>query len=291
MEGVEECREVIAACAQAITPQGLRELRSLRKPPAAVQAVLEAVAVLLGVMETSQQGRRMQAGGLLDRAKDSDIDFREVKKCLQGSFSERLACIDPEEVTASQARRLRKLLAQPGFDEELIRGMCPVAVPLTVLCRAIGSCLAGPRAPTSIEGTSVRLDGGLVVHPDITRLRGRELQQVLDLTVSRAEVGGIVFHGMTDCTDLDLAALVHLDVGEVLVYPNGVKPPVGQELNKRATVTMYQCWPPNGHGHLEDPGARDRYRAKIKQMTEDKNATFVDYDCTTGVWKFEVEHF
>lgn len=243
----------------------------------------------------------MQAGGVLERPKDSDIDFREVKKCLNGNFPERLACIDPEEVTASQARRLRKLLAQPGFDEELIRGMCPAAVPLTVLCRSIGACLVGTRAPTGSEAgtrapagseaTFVRLDGGLVVQPDITRLRGRELQQVADLTVSRSEVGSIVFHGTTDCTDLNLAALVHLDVGEVLVYPNGVKPPVGQELNKRATVTMYQCWPPNGHGYLEDPGARERYRAKIKQMTEDKNATFVDYDCTTGVWKFEVEHF
>jgi len=263
----------------------------LRRPPAAVQSVLEAVAVLLGAMDSSQQARKMQVGGVFERPKDSKIDFREVKKCLQGSFPERLACIDPEEVTASQARRLRKLLAQPGFDEELIRGMCPAAVPLTVLCRSIGACLAGARAPTGSEVTSGRLEGGLVVQPDITRLRGRELQQVSELTVSRTEVGSIVFHGITDCTDLNLEALVHLDVGEVLVYPNGVKPPVGQDLNKRATVTMYQCWPPNGHGRLEDPGARDRYRAKIKQMTEDKNATFVDYDCTTGVWKFEVEHF
>lgn len=113
-----------------------------------------------------------------------------------------------------------------------------------------------------------------------------------DLLVSRADVGSIMFHGVTDCTGLDITILVHLDVGEVLVYPvQGSKPPEGQGLNNRATVTMYQCWPPNGRGHLEDPRAQEKYRGKIQQMTEEKRATFIDYDCNTGVWKFQVEHF
>lgn len=134
--------------------------------------------------------------------------------------------------------------------------------------------------------------GRLVVEPDLSRLSARELREVSELMVSRPEVGSIVFHGDTDCTYLDLARLVHLGIGEVLVYPEpGSKAPIGQGLNKRATVTMYQCWPPNGRGHLEDPKSQERYRYKIQQMTEEKRAKFINYDCSTGVWKFQVEHF
>jgi len=133
---------------------------------------------------------------------------------------------------------------------------------------------------------------GLIITPDVRALEQWELQQVSELEVSKPEVGSIVFHGSTDCTDLDIPSLVHLDVGEVLVYPvQGSKPAVGQGLNKCATVTMYQCWPPNGRGHLDDTKAQDRYRWKIQQMTEDKRAKFINYDCNTGIWKFQVEHF
>lgn len=132
----------------------------------------------------------------------------------------------------------------------------------------------------------------LVITPDVRRLAKNALKQVKDLTVSRPEIGSIVFHGITDCSDLDIPALVHLDVGEVLVYPvPGTKPVVGHGLNRRSTVTMYQCWPPNGRGYLEDERAQERYRWKIQQMTEEKKAKFIDYDCQTGVWKFQVEHF
>lgn len=153
----------------------------------------------------------------------------------------------------------------------------------------------GPRGDSASpsEGERTRgYCGYLVVSPDLSRLSPNEMRQVKELSVSRPEVGSITFHGTTDCTGLDIESLVHLEVGEVLVYPMpGSKPVVGQGLNKRATVTMYQCWPPNGRGNLEDEKAQQRYRWKIQQMTEDKHAKFIDYDCNTGVWKFQVEHF
>jgi len=78
----------------------------------------------------------------------------------------------------------------------------------------------------------------------------------------------------------------------VLVYPDKEhKPPVGVGLNKAATVTMYQCWPPNGNRLLADPKSAEKYKRKIKQMTEEKTARFIDYDCGTGVWKFSVDQF
>ena len=36
----------------------------------------------------------------------------------------------------------------------------------------------------------------------------------------------------------------------------------------------------------EDPKSQERYKRKIKLMTEEKHARFIDYDCNTGVWKF-----
>jgi len=328
---LEQCRHSIASCAQDITPQNLRELRSLRKPPGAVSSILEATAVLLGALEAQQDRRALQ--GAPPEKKEIELDFREVRKTLQGNLPDRIREINPEKVTLAQFRRLRKLLALPGFDEERVRGICPSAVPLTALSRAVGACLsktrqwtgseaatqcptdAAGRAPASARGTGgeaqeatgnrspskqsasgpmtvvPKRNANIVIKPDLSSLTKKELQQVSELMVCCPDVGSIVFHGITDCSDLDLPTLVHLDVGEVLVYPGGSKPPPGQGLNKHATVTLYQCWPPNGLGNLEDDVSRQRYRKRIQVMTEDKGARFIDYDCLSGVWKFQVEHF
>merc|ERR1719498_163320 len=95
-----------------------------------------------------------------------------------------------------------------------------------------------------------------------------ELRCVENPTVSRPDVGSIRFHGITDCTNLNFERIVRLERGEVLVYPDiEMKPKVGVDLNKPATVTMFQCWPPKGQ-KLADPEAQERYKKKIKDMTE-----------------------
>jgi nuclear pore complex protein Nup98-Nup96 len=256
----------------------------------------------------------------------ADARNSATRKVLIGNVPERLRGIDIDGISLAQFRRVRRLLVLPDFDEEFVRGVCAAALPLAIWCRSIGICLAktrfsawggpeiqslsstmdedrgGPERSSAADEASpqgssweglgsLEIDG-LVIIPDLSRLSARELRQVSELTVSRPEVGSITFHGLTDCSYLDLTRLVHLDIGEVLVYPEpGSKAPIGQGLNKRSTVTMYQCWPPNGRGHLEDEIAQERYRYKIQQMTEEKRAKFIDYDCNTGVWKFQVEHF
>merc|ERR1712100_862151 len=103
--------------------------------------------------------------------------------------------------------------------------------------------------------------GYLHFDPDIRQFNPDELQRVEELSVSRPGIGSITFHGATDCTNVDFEKLVRLEVGEVLVYPEpGSQPPAGQGLNKRATVTMFQCWPPNGAENLRDPKSQERYR-------------------------------
>lgn len=285
---------------QALTSNYLRELRVLRAPPASVLLVLEALGLLLGVADPqSVAGRR---------------------KILQDNLPDRLHNFDLEAMTLGQIKKLRRLLGQPGFGEESIRAVCPAAVPLAAWCRAVGDFLSKsaaqdvPGAPppeekalddrplreplvqqqedVSSHAHEAPEKQSLVVSPDLSQLSLEELAEVHELEVMRPGVGSIVFHGATDVRDLDIVSLVHLDIGEVLVYPaQGLKPPPGEGLNKLATVTMHQCWPPNGRGHLEDPSSRERYRGKIKQMTEEKRARFIDYDCTTGVWKFQVDHF
>merc|ERR1719506_2608587 len=102
----------------------------------------------------------------------------------------------------------------------------------------------------------------------------------------------ITFPGITDIRGLDIPSIVHLDIGEVLVYPDSdTKPPPGEGLNRQATITLYQCWPSDDHTQLLNPTKAEKYRNKIKAMTEKKNAHFLDYDCSTGVWMFQVEQF
>jgi len=254
-------------------------------------------------------------------------------------------------VTLGQFRRLQKLLAIPGFDEESVGSVCPAAVPLAAWCRTVDACLAqtgfrgcaepgsrapseaagvpGPRRPVGSKGPGPVLEpqepqphpepaepeqpgppgagaplpssepepgggrgDGLVVTPDLAALSAEERRRVIDLRVERPGVGSVVFHGATDCAGLgDLAELVRLAPGEVLVYPGGSRPPPGQGLNKRATVTMHRCWPPQGRRRLQDPRSRERYRERIRAMTEERGAAFLDYDCDAGVWQFQVEHF
>ncbi|CAK0898152.1 unnamed protein product, partial [Prorocentrum cordatum] len=78
--------------------------------------------------------------------------------------------------------------------------------------------------------------------------------------------------------------------GEVVLYPGRDKPREGTGLNRPATVTLFQCFPPEV-GQFPDAESKARYRGRIAQMTEEKGAHFVDYDCDTGTWRFQVDHF
>jgi len=313
----EHLQAVLAGCAEALTAQHLRELKSLQEPPGAVGSVLEVTAILLGT---------------------DDTRWHNVRKVLQKNLPERIRSFNFERVTLGQFRRVQKLLLRPGFDEESIGRVCPAALPLATWCRTVGThlaesgfrgslevdvfvsdmvdqlqgCNAGsmehpllqelqepqpqPEPMEAEQSTFIdRLPvehGGLAITPDLALLSAEERRRVTELQVERPGVSSIVFHGSTDCTGLDIPRLVRLAPGEVLVYPEpGSKPPPGQGLNKHATVTMHGCWPPNARGRLQDVRSQERYREKIRRMTEERGATFLDYNCSTGVWRFQVEHF
>jgi len=300
----------VQRAAVAVNVRDLAELRSFRHPPAMVCQVLEAVAVILGVEETK---------------------WAQMRKLLDKEFVARIKSFDPAGIPPAQAERLAVLLQVPTFSDGLLGERCPAVLSLAAWCNAVGRHLEGPlpagaplrRLPLPVSGGNrlSRREGlqgqlssgalleadngsagslarpdlnGLEVEPDLWSLTEEELAQVPELRISRAGVGSVTFHGMTDCRGLarrrNLLDVIVLNPGEVVVYPNQhTKPPAGVGLNKPASVCLFGCLP-KGQG-LNDRRARERYKKRVRQMTEDKGAEFVDYDCDEGIWQFRVAHF
>lgn len=151
--------------------------------------------------------------------------------------------------------------------------------------------------PTFLGGLVARPElGDLEVIPDIYAMPIAELRRVRDLTIRRARYGEVTFTGEIDLLRdrrvlEELPKIIRLEPGEVVLYPDaGTKPPEGEGLNRPATITLFQCMPPNG-GHFDSLESKTRYRNSIAHMTELKGAHFVDYDCDHGVWQFRVDHF
>jgi hypothetical protein len=285
---LEECLDAIRWCATSVTRESLFDVRNANRPAPVVKDVIETVALLLGQPETKWDKLKRFIGSPTFMTGIQTLNLYQ-------------------KVTREQFRKLRERLGHADFDEELIKTVCVPVVPLAMWCRAIGIYLSKTKYR---GGPEIRpLAGGvrylqrperrpptpgayMIFDPDLEQLGSEELRRVQDLTISRQDVGQIMFHGETDCTGLDFERIVRLEIGEVLVYPDSSsKPPPGMGLNKAATVTMYQCWPPNGSKLLQDANSQEKYKSKIKHMTEEKHAKFLDYDCNTGVWKFSVDHF
>jgi len=286
----------LAAAAAAVNPRDLADLRSFRNPPLVVSQVLEAVATLLGEHDTS---------------------WPRMRKLLDRDLLGRVRAFDPAHVTRAHAERLQALLQAPAFASGGLRDRCPPAVSLAAWCCAaalrLARCPPPPEPPSPpVPGGATRdappVDGGaadkagasgadrqvwgLVVKPDLWSLSQDQLSRVRDLTLRREGVGAVTFHGETDCRNLltCLGDMVSLEPGEVVVYPHAVtKPPVGHGLNKPATILLYGCFPASQPSCSER--VKDRYKKRVKSMTEDKGAEFVDYDCERGIWEFRVNHF
>ena len=80
---------------------------------------------------------------------------------------------------------------------------------------------------------------------ELTRMTMEELKNVDNFTVFNKH-GEIKFLGKTDVRGLDLDLRIKIEHRGVEVYPDeafpvGVKPEVGEELNKPAVITLYNC--------------------------------------------------
>lgn len=90
--------------------------------------------------------------------------------------------------------------------------------------------------------------------------------------------------------------LVHIRHREVIIYQDDEnKPPLGEGLNRKATVTLDRVWP-NDKTTKQPITSPDRITAvnfvvKLQRASNKLGAHFVDYRSDTGSWVFNVEHF
>jgi hypothetical protein len=264
----------------------LAELRSFRRPPNPVREVVEVAAVLLGM----------------------DAKWTNMRRHLDNGFLHQLRSFDPCNLSRLQMDKLQRALDAGALDEASIREVCPAAASLAGWCSAVYEAWTHKKkvpqtqmhrpAQKGSEQSSgpppnVNLEGITVGPPGVWTMSDADLSAVEDFSVSRQDVGEIRFHGKTDCRDVlhRLPEIVQLTHGEVIVYPDpDKKPPPGQGLNRPASIVLYGCMP-RTQGKLKDSAANERYRRKVAQMTEEKGAKFLDYECDTGTWRFYVNHF
>ena len=314
-EEAQHCRAQLQKAAADISSKDLRELRQLVRPPKQVKLVLDTISLLLGekagnkgynwkkvlsdslpqkleefeplAMSSSQRSKVVEAFG-------EDLSQEIIAKSHQPSIglSKWCECINSFVVKSNRIMSAEKSVptSQDGLPSD-------AAAPAATASQGHGERKRTPATATPVNGGTGkgkgRDEGRFIVEPDLSSLSSSELTQVSELKVTKPGVGQVVFHGVTDCTDLDVGRDIVLKRGFVLVYPDQTKkPPPGQGLNKPASVTMYQCFPPGEPVKALSEDAAQGYRDKIKRMTEENSAcTFIDYDCQTGVWKFEVERF
>lgn len=197
----------------------------------------------------------------------------------------------------------------PAANAPAAAAAAPAGEGATDACGAAASSQMSPRGGVGDDGPEDTDDGlppqllppprpnlgDLEISPDVYSMSPADLCRVRDLTVRKANVGEVTFPGELDLVRErrvleELPAIVRLEPGEVLLYPDpGTKPREGEGLNRPATITLFQCKPPSGS--LLDADSKARYRERIARMTEVKGATFVDYDCDRGIWRFRVNHF
>lgn len=328
MQELLRFRRAVMRIEEALSPQALRELRLMQRPSGVVTSILETLVSLLGKADTSWHSiRRVLQSNLVEHLRSfnpEEVTLGQSRRLhglltAYGNDDESIRANSPAVLPIMNwCKAVGTYLAGTGFGSGFEPEQAHTGKVGSSLLAPVGTCQSdaslecesrhilaancaaerdlgrdGSVAEMSQrrEPDADRMDA-IVIEPDPAQLTESERREVLELEVSRPGISSIVFHGYTDITGLDIPRLVHLDVGEVLVYPEvGTKPPVGEGLNKRATVTMHRCFPPNGRDQLSDERSQERYRQKIKHMTEEKGATFLDYNYNAGIWVFQVEHF
>ncbi|CAI5969830.1 unnamed protein product [Closterium sp. NIES-65] len=120
------------------------------------------------------------------------------------------------------------------------------------------------------------------------------LARVRDFVVGRKGFGSVRFLGETDVRGLDVEGIVQFHKCEILVYMDEEsKPPVGEELNKPAEVTLLQVVcvdKKTGKAVTEGPEV-ERFERKLRRKTAEQDAEFLSFNAAKGEWRFKVQHF
>lgn len=116
---------------------------------------------------------------------------------------------------------------------------------------------------------------------------------VPNFTVGREGYGNVYFPESFDIYGLNLDDIVHFRRKEVIIYPDDEKKPaIGQELNRKAQVTLDQVWPHDKslHKDITDPCRllAMGYEEKLRRVSAKHDTKFLEYRPETGSWVFKV---
>ncbi|KAF2434423.1 hypothetical protein EJ08DRAFT_646401 [Tothia fuscella] len=131
---------------------------------------------------------------------------------------------------------------------------------------------------------------------EINQMTPTQKKNFQGLTVGREGCGKVTF-SRVDLNSVNIkdimGKIVVFETRSCTVYGDNagvVKPPQGQGLNVRSTISLENSWPRVHEGRtlvLEKKGARvEKHLKRLKRLPDTK---FISYE--NGVWTFEVEHF
>ena len=122
----------------------------------------------------------------------------------------------------------------------------------------------------------------------LCRMTEQQLSEIENFKIFN-EFGSICFLGKTNVTNLDIDKIIQIKNKQIEVYPEEFfeedeKPEVGDELNKRAVLTLNQLRPQKDVSYK-------KFLKKLKSIVEGMKAKFLDYDRDEGQLVLKVEHF
>lgn len=136
---------------------------------------------------------------------------------------------------------------------------------------------------------------------ELSTMSTHQLQHIEYFVIGHEQYGRIEWDDV-DITDLNLDDIVVFDRNaktktcSVEVYGDtyhGVIPPLGEKLNKPATISL-QCWPIDyeiKQSNQEQMKKLDRYEIRLRDTTEKMGAEFIEYEKQQGIWIFAVSGF
>lgn len=133
-------------------------------------------------------------------------------------------------------------------------------------------------------------------HFEMKSMSEEEVAHIQDFTVGNEGAGEITWEGETNVCYLNLDDRIIVDrdlngISYIQLYPPEVylqpMPDVGEELNKSATVRLFNMFP---RGLRSQEGCM-RYENMLKRQVESMDGKWISYDSNTGILSFKVTHF
>lgn len=228
-----------------------------------------------------KEGRKLEDGDTIEAAGIASRDELELVVCHNPSNESRRLTKQSTISLASEQSRSRK------FTEESKEPLqADTSIPKETDKREEVAEDEPMKKPASSELIPKLNRKNYAVTPSLATLSAmdeNELEAVHDFTIEN-EHGKIIFEGMTNVKGLDLDEIVAIEKKQVFVYPEGsAVPPIGNGLNRPATIHLYRCFPTNK--------PKEDVQKKLEKVARKQGAVHVDYDEEQGTWIFRVNHF